>query len=194
MSSILYYSNFCKHSSNIIQILSRSTVKNDIHFVCIDKREKMADGQIALILENNQKVILPTQITEVPALMLLNQNYRVIFGDDILKFLEPRQERQTQATPMVNNEPSAFSLSGGGALGVVSDQFSFLDMTSDDLSAKGNGGTRQMYNYATLDLNDKINTPDEDYTPNKVGDSDLQKYENARNSEIKMSNTPPQPR
>tara|TARA_B100000963_G_C22530328_1_gene627306 strand:- start:310 stop:894 length:585 start_codon:yes stop_codon:yes gene_type:complete len=194
MSSILYYSNFCKHSSNIIQILSRSTVKNDIHFVCIDKREKMADGQIALILENNQKVILPTQITEVPALMLLNQNYRVIFGDDILNFLEPRQERQTQATPMVNNEPSAFSLSGGGALGVVSDQFSFLDMTSDDLSAKGNGGTRQMYNYATLDLNDKINTPDEDYTPNKVGDSDLQKYENARNSEIKMSNTPPQPR
>ena len=194
MSSILYYSNFCKHSSNIIQILSRSTVKNDIHFVCIDKREKMADGQIALILENNQKVILPTQITEVPALMLLNQNYKVIFGDDILNFLEPRQERQTQATPMVNNEPSAFSLSGGGALGVVSDQFSFLDMTSDDLSAKGNGGTRQMYNYATLDLNDKINTPDEDYTPNKVGDSDLQKYENARNSEIKMSNTPPQPR
>jgi hypothetical protein len=194
MSSILYYSNFCKHSSNIIQILSRSTVKNDIHFVCIDKREKMADGQIALILENNQKVILPTQITEVPALMLLNKNYKVIFGDDILNFLEPRQERQTQATPMVNNEPSAFSLSGGGALGVVSDQFSFLDMTSDDLSAKGNGGTRQMYNYATLDLNDKINTPDEDYTPNKVGDSDLQKYENARNSEIKMSNTPPQPR
>ena len=151
MSSILYYSNFCKHSSNIIQILSRSTVKNDIHFVCIDKREKMADGQIALILENNQKVILPTQITEVPALMLLNQNYRVIFGDDILNFLEPRQERQTQATPMVSNEPSAFSLSGGGALGVVSDQFSFLDMTSDDLSAIGNGGTRQMYNYATLD-------------------------------------------
>ena len=153
------------------------------------KEKKMADGQIALILENNQKVILPTQITEVPALMLLNQNYKVIFGDDILNFLEPRQERQTQATPMVNNEPSAFSLSGSGALGVVSDQFSFLDMTSDDLSAKGNGGTRQMYNYATLDLNDKINTPDEDYTPNKVGDSDLQKYENARNSEIKMSNT-----
>ena len=194
MSSILYYSNFCKHSSNIIQLLSKSTVKNEIHFVCIDKREKMSDGQIALILENNQKVILPTQITMVPALMLLNQNYKVIFGDDILKYLEPQPERQTQSTPMVNNEPSAFSLSGGGALGVVSDQFSFLDMTSDDLSAKGNGGTRQMYNYATLDLNDKINTPDEDYTPNKVADTDLERYEQARNSEIKMSNTPPQPR
>ena len=194
MSSILYYSNFCKHSSNIIQLLSKSTAKNDIHFVCVDKREKTSDGQIALILENNQKVILPTQVTMVPALMILNQNYRVIYGDDILKFLEPQPVRQTQATPMMNDEPSAFSLSSGSALGVVSDQFSFLDMTSDDLSAKGNGGTRQMYNYATLDLNDKINTPDEDYTPNKVADSDLERYEQARNSEIKMSNVPPQPR
>ena len=33
---------------------------------------------------------------------------------------------------------------------IMSDNYSFLDQTSDDLSAKGDGGMRQLYNYATI--------------------------------------------
>ena len=181
MSSILYYSNFCEHSSRIIQTLSKSTAQSEIHFVCIDRREKMSDGQIALILDNEQKVILPSHVSKVPALLLLNQGYKVIYGDEILSFLQPREERVTQSTPQIETEPSAFSLGDGtGLAGVVSDQFSFLDMTADDLSAKGEGGLRQMHNYATLGEDSKIQTPEEDYVANKASSSDLEAYEAAR--------------
>lgn len=196
MSCILYYSNYCQHSAAILQTVSKSNIKDQIHFVCIDKRERLPDGQIALILENQQKVILPTNVTKVPALLLISQNYKVIFGDDILSHLNPTPERPTQANQMtsqnmINEEPSCYSLSGNSLLsGVVSDQFSFIDMSSDDLSAKGSGGLRQMYNYATLDTNDKIATPDEDYVPNKASDSDLEKYQQERNAEMPQNKPP----
>ena len=41
---------------------------------------------------------------------------------------------------------------------------------------------RQLYNYATLDHIDKIDTPPEDYTPDKINDSNIQNLENERNN------------
>ena len=46
-----------------------------------------------------------------------------------------------------------------------------------NLSAKGNGGLRQMYNYATINHNDKIETPPDDYVPDKVNEDSLKNYE-----------------
>ena len=42
-------------------------------------------------------------------------------------------------------------------------------MTSDDLSAKGSGGTSQMYNYAVPEMLSSIETPPDNYTPDKIG-------------------------
>ena len=36
-------------------------------------------------------------------------------------------------------------------------------MDSDSLSAKGNGGTRQMHNYVDLNYSDKISTPEDEH-------------------------------
>ena len=58
MSSILYYSNFCDHSKKIIQVLSKSKINKDIHFICIDKRIS-ENNETYIILENGQKIILP---------------------------------------------------------------------------------------------------------------------------------------
>ena len=66
---------------------------------------------------------------------------------------------------------------------IVSDNYSFLDMTSDDLSAKGGGGTRQMHSYASLDFNDKIQTPEDNYDPNKVNEGDLEKLQRERDAD-----------
>ena len=41
-----------------------------------------------LILEN-QEVILPPTITKVPALLLLDRGYEVLFGNQILQHLQP---------------------------------------------------------------------------------------------------------
>ena len=100
-----------------------------------------------------------------------------------------QQQQITQVATQSQGEPMAFSLGGGS---VVSDNYSFLDMTSEDLSAKGSGGTRQMHSYATLDFNDKINTPNEDYDPNKVNDGDLEKFQRAREADIKIPAIKPQ--
>jgi hypothetical protein len=147
MSSILYYSNFCEHSKKLLQTISKSNISKDIHFICIDKRIKDSNNKTYIILENGQKIILPENVTRVPALLLLNQSYNVLYGDQILQHLKPRQEVEVRQATQNNMEPMAFSLGGGD---IVSDQYSFLDQAPEDLEAKGNGGMRQMHNYVDL--------------------------------------------
>ena len=162
MSSILYYSNFCEHSKKLLQTI-KTDISKDIHFICIDKRTKDANNKIYIILENGQKIIMPENVTRVPALLLLNQSYNVLYGEAILQHLKPRQEKMVKQATQNNLEPMAFGFSGGGFGSVTSDQYSFLDMDSDSLSAKGNGGVRQMHNYVDLNYSDNISTPEDEH-------------------------------
>lgn len=156
MSCILYYSKYCEVCKKYLQLLSKSDIQKDIHFICIDKRVKDSNNKTYIILENGQKIILPENITKVPALLLLNQGYQVLYGEQILEHLKPRQQQQVKQATQNNMEPMAFSLGGGGSFGdVVSDQYSFLDQDPDELKADGNGGMRQMHNY--VDLNTAFN-------------------------------------
>ena len=161
MSSILYYSNFCDHSKKLLNTISKANISKDIHFICIDKRVK-DNNKVFIILENGQKIIMPENVNRVPALLLLNQGYNVLYGESILEHLKPKQEIAVRQATQNNLEPSAFSF-GGGFGSVSSDQYSFLDMDSDSLSAKGNGGTRQMHNYVDLNYSDKISTPEDEH-------------------------------
>lgn len=188
MSSILYYSNFCEHSKKLLQTISKANVSKDIHFICIDKRTKDANNKIYIILENGQKIIMPENVTRVPALLLLNQGYNVLYGESILQHLKPRQEQMVKQATQNNLEPMAFGFSGNGFGGIASDQYSFLDMDSDSLSAKGNGGMRQMHNYVDLNYSDKINTPEDDHDykgSNKIsGDLTIEQLQQQREQEF----------
>lgn len=148
MSSILYYSKYCEVSKKYLQLLSKSDMQKDIHFICIDKRVKDSNNKTYIILENGQKIILPENVTKVPALLLLNQGYQVLYGEQILQHLKPQQQQQVKQATQNNMEPMAFSLGGGNI--VSSDQYSFLDQNSDELGTTGNGGMRQMHNYVDL--------------------------------------------
>ena len=162
MSSILYYSNVCQHSKSLLQNIGNSNITKDVHFICIDKRVKEAN-KLYIVLENGQKIVMPESVTKVPALLLLSDNYRILYGEDILRFFKPKQEVAVKQATQNNLEPMAFALGGGGSYGVTSDSYSFLDMDSDSLSAKGNGGVRQMHNYVDLNYSDNITTPDDDH-------------------------------
>ena len=156
MSCILYYSKYCEVSKKYLQLLSKSNIQSDIHFICIDKRVKDSNNKTYIILDDGQKIILPENITKVPALLLLNQGYQVLYGDQILEHLKPRQQQEVKQATQNNMEPMAFALGGGGSFGdIVSDQYSFLDQDPDELKADGNGGMRQMHNY--VDLNTAFN-------------------------------------
>jgi hypothetical protein len=148
MSCILYYSKYCEVCKKYLQHISKTDQQNDLHFICIDKRVKEGNKTF-IILENGQKIVLPENITRVPALLLLNQGYSVLYGEQILQFLKPKQEVAVRQATRNNMEPMAFSF-GGGFSDIVSDTYSFLDQGSEELEAKGNGGMRQMHNYVDL--------------------------------------------
>ena len=179
MSSILYYSNFCQHSKALIQNVGRSPeISKDVHFICIDKRVKKSDGKTYIVLENGQQIVMPDNISKVPALLLLNDNYRVVYGEEIAGHFKPRQEAVTQIATQNNMEPEAYALGGGGGssfggFGAMSDTYSFLDMGHEELSAKGTGGMRQMHNYVGMNHSDTIHTPqdDQDYKSAKISES-----------------------
>ena len=190
MSSILYYSNYCEHSKSLLQSITKKTLTKDIHFICIDKRMKDTNNKIYIILENGQKIIMPENINRVPALLLLTQGYKVLYGESILQHFKPVQETNVKTATMNNLEPSSFSLGGNGMFGgIVSDHYSFLDMNTDDLSAKGSGGIRQMHNYVDLYYSDNISTPqdEQDYkNSNKLSsDVTVEKLQQQREQEFR---------
>jgi hypothetical protein len=182
--NILYYSNYCDNSKKLLQILSQTSIQKEIHFICIDKRVNMPDGSIHVILKDGSQVLLPPTVTKVPALMLVNNGFHILFGDQIYQHLQPKEKIvQNQATNF-QGEPDAFTFNNFSTSGISSDQYSFLDMPADELLAKGSGGTRQMFNYAMVEDNGmgmNIQTPPDDYSPDKVNESAIEQYQQQRN-------------
>ena len=62
-----------------------------------------------------------------------------------------------------------------------------LDMTAEELSAKGDGGLRMRHNYMLINESQIIATPPDDYEPDKVGAVDLGKLQAKRNNEIRQN-------
>ena len=171
---ILYYSNYCKHSQKLLQTLVKANLSNKISFICIDKR--MIDpktNQTYIVLENSSRVIMPPNIHSVPSLLLIKQNYKVLLGDDIIKHYLPEMKSLNERATNNNGEPMAFPiLSSSGGTNIVSEQFTMYNMTPDELSAKGRGGNRQMYNYVSAGDDIKfIETPADNYRPDKLSNS-----------------------
>ncbi len=83
-----------------------------MHFICIDKRIKK-NNSTYIILNNGQDILLPPNVTGVPALLLLNKNHKVLFGNEILNNLQPELDLEKSNNNINNNyidEPVSFSL------------------------------------------------------------------------------------
>ena len=187
MSSILYYSNYCENCKTMIRSLSQSDMKNEIHFICLDKRVKKQDGTTNVVLSDGQEILLPPSVTGVPALLLLNRGHRVLFGNEIDEHLRPRINKEKVVATNNNGEPTAFTIGSSSNFGVASDTFSFLDQNSDELSAKGDGGMRQQHHYASIgNSGTDIETPPDNYTADTIGSVSMEKLQQERNKDIKM--------
>jgi hypothetical protein len=166
---ILYYSNYCKHSQKTVQTLVKGNLSDKISFICIDKRSNdPKTNQTYIHLENGSKVFLPPNISAVPALLLVKQQYRVLLGDDIIKHYHPVLKEKNERATLSNGEPMGFVLSSKND-NIMSEQYTMYNMTPDELSAKGRGGNRPLYNYvaATDDIK-FIETPADTWRPDKV--------------------------
>ena len=184
MAEILYYSNFCEHSKKILQTLSKTQLKEKFHFICIDKRV-VEDGKLFVVSQNGTKIIMPTNITKVPAILNLT-TYDVIVGDAIYNYIKPQNQEITKNATSNNMEPFSFAFMGNST-GVLSDNFSFLDSPSDSLLAEGDGGLRQMYSYASANFQNQvvpIDTPSDEFGARKNGLT-LEQLQKQRDRDIK---------
>jgi hypothetical protein len=179
--AICYYSNFCDPSKKLLQTLAKTKLKNEIHFICIDKRNRNSKGQTIIFLENDQ-VMLPPQVTKVPALFLI-ETKQVLFETDIYDYLLPKESTINHVETGGNGEPECYSLS---QMSKMSDSYSFWDQEPDELNTKGKGGMRQMHNFVPLEESMTIHTPEEDYISDKVGKSGktFEQYKAERDSMI----------
>jgi hypothetical protein len=128
-------------------------------------------------------------------MLLLNEGNKVIFGAEVTNKIKPKNDLVDARATGFNGEPMAFSLGNDniGGFGVASDNFSYWDQGSDELLAKGNGGTRQMYNYATVNQTSNIETPADTWEPDKVNENSYKEMEDQRNNDLRMQqmNKPP---
>ena len=185
MSYVLYYSKYCENCKKILYKVGKDKVKDDIHFLCIDKR-KVTKEKVYIVLSDGKELLMPDEIKEVPALLLLNRGNRIIYGNEILELFNPILEKNN-VTNLNGGEPLAFSNYEMGS--TLSDNYSYLDQNSDELSTKGEGGLRQMHAFATYNLKDEIETPPETFISEKIKSGNvsklLTKMQEERNKEMK---------
>ena len=193
---VLYYSNYCKHSEKVIKFLSKGGLTNDINAFCIDKRTRdPKTNQTVILLEDGKKTLLPPNLQSVPALLLINDNYKLILGDDIIKHFEPMMKEKLASADFGSGEPIGFAMqdfSGSTKSNIVSEQFTYYNLTPEELSAKGVGGRRQMYNYVTAKQDQMfIETPPDEYRPNKLDENvTVDSLQQQRNMDVPVSNAP----
>ena len=185
---ILYYSNYCKHSQKIIQMLVKNNIIDKISCICIDKRSTdPKTGQTLISLENGGKVVLPPNIQSVPSVLLINQKYRLIVGDEIITYFHPQIKIQNNIATKNNGEPMGYYLEkSNGGTNIMSEKFTDYNMSFDELSAKGISGKRPIHNY--VPFSDKImviNTPPDTYRPDKISnDITIDKLQQKRIDDI----------
>jgi hypothetical protein len=191
---ILYYSNMCKYSQQIIQYFVKNNLVDKLHFLCVDKRRTdQVTGQLYLQLENGSEIMLPPNVHSVPSLLLIKENYTVLYGKEIMDRFKSNIENDTESATRGNGEPLGFVLSNNSS--VNSEKFTYFQASVEDLSTKGYGGLRALNNYVSVDDSTSqytIHTPPETYKSNKIDNNmNLEKVEQKRNSEISQNKLSP---
>ena len=191
MSDNLYYSNYCKHCKNILHFITKNNLTDNINFICIDKRViNPEDNNLYVVLENGSKIILPPNVQSVPALLLVKHGYKVILGESIIDYFNPKITQQNDKATSYNGEPQAFSLYDKmNFSSIMSEQYTFFDMTDQDLSTKGIGGKRPLYNYVSANQENSlfIETPPDNYRPDKLSNNvNIESLQNMRNNDVSI--------
>lgn len=197
MGYVLYYSNYCTKCQKILQVIVKSNNKNmKFYYICLDARKRDPEtGKTIVITEDGKQIVIPPDITHVPALVILSEQ-RVIFGcDDIIQFLEKNMygsggmpligaehANRTASTPKqvaaTHADPTPYTLDatvgcGTSGFGVVSDKYSYV---TDE---------KQLHNYVTMDGGIEIQTPKDNYKSQKIKDDGQALIDNLNQQRLK---------
>ena len=186
---LLFYSNYCLHSNNLINTISKTSLHNNIIYICIDEK----------------KVKIPSFITRVPTIYLVKEK-KILVEDDIDRWFEqknrqnqqeqerqkqmqqasqqqagnPRQAGNQQQQQNPNPDEGIMAYHGNEMGSSMSNNYSFLEE---------NDNSSLNHNFEFLDASNssRINTPKE-FNQNNSGqksqlDTDFDKLMASRNNE-----------
>ena len=181
---LLFFSHYCNHSKKLLNELNKKSLLEKVDLICIDNRV-VKDNITYIILSNQQNMPLPPMINSVPTLCIL-PNHEILKGSQIIHYFVPISKTIEDEREKINTEPNPFNLSNEttGMFGVSSDNFSFWDSDHEELSASGNGGMKQMYDYVAVENNnmEQIYTPpDQNEVKNNIS---LEQLQQQRQNEI----------
>ena len=170
---VLYYSNYCKHSQQVLQHVTKHNLMDILSCICIDKRARdINNNHMYVTLENGRKILMPPGVHSVPALLLVSKNHIVILGSS--NIVEQLQTRTTSSSSnsvskTVETEPVSFQLGDlTSKSNIFSEKFTDYHLAPEILSSKGMGAERTLHNYVPADNNLTIHTPEERYKPDKL--------------------------
>ena len=76
---IFFYSQYCRHSTTLLQFIVKNSLNDKLNFMCIDKRRE--ENNCSFIpLENGEKYIIPPCVRSVPCLISIQNKYQVYTG------------------------------------------------------------------------------------------------------------------
>ena len=188
---LLFYSNYCLHSNNLINTISKTSLHENMIYICIDEK----------------KVKVPSFITRVPTIYLVKDK-KILVEDDIDRWFElknrannqnqqqqqnpqqqnPQQQNPQQQNPQQQNsqqtkeeDEGILAYHNNEMGGSLSNNYSFI---SDDNSSLN-------HNFEFLDgtnnIDGRINTPKEFSGSNNQAksktDTDFDKLMAARNND-----------
>jgi len=190
MFDVLYYSNYCKYSQNVIQHVVKHQLIEKISCISIDKRRRdHQNNHLQIVLENGKVLYLPPNVQSVPALLLTKKNHTVLFGDkQIIQYLKETYGNSAEtASPILQfngGEPSGFAFASATTSG--SEKYTNYDMNPEDLLSKSTSKYRDLRNFVSADHNvGTIHAPPETYKPNKISqDITIEDLQKQRETEI----------
>ena len=196
---ILYYSNYCKYSQNVLQHVVKNQLVEKVSCVPIDKRQRdHQNNHIQILLENGQSIYLPPNIQNVPALLLVHKNHTVLFGDtQIIQYLKEKYgnvaETKSEILQTNGGEPNGFTFTANtsntlcSSVGGGSEKFTNYNINPDELLSKSTSKNRDLLSYVSADHQNigAIHAPPEDYRPNKIPQNiSIEELQQLRENEI----------
>lgn len=196
---ILYYSNYCKHSTKVLQYIIKNSLINNLNCICVDKRKKNINtGIIMIILDNGKQINIPPNISSVPSLLCIKKKYLLISGDeDIIGYINSEflqgngSVNENVETPSLINETTeptgVFLQTTSHYSNVISEQYTSYSNNTNN----SNNNNNNTVHYVSLDDmygSMRIKTPEDTYKPDKLSDKvtidTLQKQRNIEIPEI----------
>lgn len=104
--NILFFSNFCCHSKELVKKISSTPLKNELLYICVD----------------DKNIRLPPFIQVVPTIYLV-KNKSILVEDKITEWIDSKNEQDT-------GEILAYH---GNSMNSISTNFSFLDNDAETL-------------------------------------------------------------